>query len=1142
MKKIFYLLVLCLLWAFVPNVQAAFVPTAGIKYYIMQTALTSSKVVGASTSTQPAVMDADKVSSQTFEFIPVSGKTDVYYLKNDDGLYLNNINGATGLVYESAVNATNGLCSEWTLEGSAISAIRLKVGSVATNNYLTSSAVTSGSILTATGTASDTNSAFKLIAATDLIQNNVIDGGFENALNGGAPLGTWTSLPARILGNGGSNSRVNNTVANASTGTNSFLIRFWTDGTSYNKISYKLTSLVTAGKTYKLSFNYRQNTVTTLTVGPIVNAYITTSANDTTLNAISPIDTTTVPATTTTTISNKLIFTTPSSGDCYLVFAKAGDPLQLYLDDLTLIENVPSINPSIPSLALNADKRSAGVNILGNLLTDNIEIEVPAGITASKTELLSGANEIVTFTYSDYHTTIPTGSLIKLKSGSIKTDIPVTASFLESIKTSVNNLSFGTYSRTATITVNANIIDPAVTTSITAPDGITLSASTFSTTAPTTITVTYAGNTSVTGNITFTAGSIVISIPVVATYTAPFVPESGAKYYIMQTTSNRAIGANSTASPVVMNVDKVSSQIFTFVSETSGKVDTYYLKNDAGMYLNKLSGSNWTTSFETAINGTSSEWLINGFTADSIRLKVGASAYLASDAITDLSLLYCDKTNTNANGQFKLVKVTDLVQNNIMDGGFEYAAIDGAPFGKWISSPARTLGGSSNSRVTNSYQSTGAKSFLVRFNGDAASYASISHKLTALIPGAQYRLNFNYKQDGSNAATATTNVYVALTANVDSTAALVGSTTLFKTTPPADLTPSQPVLTGTIIFVAPADSCYLVFEKTADAITASTNFNLYLDDLTLKATTVTIEYQDQSGKSIQPDRVVTADLTVGATYKALASDKAGITVGDVNYVYDVTSIDTVVVAEGNSTIILKFSVAPKVTIKYQDQSGNSIQPDRIVSTDLIAGATYTALASDKAGITVGDVNYAYDVTSVDTVVVIAGNANIVLKFVAPTVTVKYQDQSGNSIQPDRVVSTDLTAGTTYTALTSDKADITVNGSLYNYDTTSTDNVVVVAGNANIVLKFTKLITAINNSQLINNIYCSDKKIIIDFDLPATSAVEFSIYNTQGALLSKEEATFESGRNHKVINANLPSGVYLVKVVQNGQSITKEVIL
>ena len=77
------------------------------------------------------------------------------------------------------------------------------------------------------------------------------------------------------------------------------------------------------------------------------------------------------------------------------------------------------------------------------------------------------------------------------------------------------------------------------------------------------------------------------------------------------------------------------------------------------------------TEFNTEAGGANTEWVLTGTTLSSLRLKVNSSGYLATTALTDGSYLYCDKTVTDANGTFKLVPVSTVVVNNLIDPGFE---------------------------------------------------------------------------------------------------------------------------------------------------------------------------------------------------------------------------------------------------------------------------------------------------------------------------------------------------------------------------------------------------------------------------------------------------------------------------------------
>jgi len=74
-----------------------------------------------------------------------------------------------------------------------------------------------------------------------------------------------------------------------------------------------------------------------------------------------------------------------------------------------------------------------------------------------------------------------------------------------------------------------------------------------------------------------------------------------------------------------------------------------------------------------------------------------------------------------------------------------------------------------------------------------------------------------------------------------------------------------------------------------------------------------------------------------------------------------------------------------------------------------------------------------------------------------------------------------------------------------------------------------------------NIYIQGNSIIADFELALPSEVEISVFNAQGVLLKKVNDNCEGGKIRKVINANLSSGIYLVKMNYNGQVATRKLI-
>lgn len=143
------------------------------------------------------------------------------------------------------------------------------------------------------------------------------------------------------------------------------------------------------------------------------------------------------------------------------------------------------------------------------------------------------------------------------------------------------------------------------------------------------------------------------------------VPTAGVYYNIVQTPSNMVIGSVSTQ-PVVQTSANTFDQAFQFIP-VQGKANTYYIQNYFGMYMNKSTSDNWDMIYQSTTNLLNSEWVItddaSSTTVFRLMLNVN-SKYLATDAVTNNSYLYCDKAVDHVRGLFTLVPATiptDLV-------------------------------------------------------------------------------------------------------------------------------------------------------------------------------------------------------------------------------------------------------------------------------------------------------------------------------------------------------------------------------------------------------------------------------------------------------------------------------------------------
>ncbi|MDD3078443.1 MAG: T9SS type A sorting domain-containing protein [Paludibacter sp.] len=420
-----------ILWFFAVYLNAAVVPSAGIRYYLLQSQTLSGKVIGRSDYNEVIITDCASDTLQQFEFIPVEGKSDTYYLKCSDGNYLLNSTDVPTLTeYDSEMPGTN---AEWILQGSALSEIRLRNAS---SIYLGTDDYNSGSLLMCNKSASDAQTTFKLVAADNMVSGKLVDAGFEQSVVEGTPLGIWVNDNSRTLGNNDAStqnyrSRVVNNGYQCS-GNNAFLLRFYGDENSYTKISRKITGLE-VGATYEFLYNYKQGNSNASDA--TVNCYATINANAESSDAISTMFTSTPPSTTASTqsVQSALISFVAPAKECYIVWAKNSGTSKnyiQYIDDLSLVKTAdaePSIHSTTTSVVLDDENRTAVVNITGALLSDSIRVSVPDGLKTSVSSLSPDASNVgVTISFVGFETV---SSEIIFSSGTVSLKIPVTVTY-----------------------------------------------------------------------------------------------------------------------------------------------------------------------------------------------------------------------------------------------------------------------------------------------------------------------------------------------------------------------------------------------------------------------------------------------------------------------------------------------------------------------------------------------------------------------------------------------------------------------------------------------------------------------------------------------------------------------------------------
>jgi hypothetical protein len=89
---------------------------------------------------------------------------------------------------------------------------------------------------------------------------------------------------------------------------------------------------------------------------------------------------------------------------------------------------------------------------------------------------------------------------------------------------------------------------------------------------------------------------------------------------------------------------------------------------------------------------------------------------------------------------------------------------------------------------------------------------------------------------------------------------------------------------------------------------------------------------------------------------------------------------------------------------------------------------------------------------------------------------------------------------------------------------------------------TGIVNAVKNPNAsVLNVFLQGKKIVADFNLDQSAEASFVVYNVQGMMISKSSQVYSAGKNRQLINGDLSSGVYFVKMTSNGKSIINKII-
>jgi hypothetical protein len=89
---------------------------------------------------------------------------------------------------------------------------------------------------------------------------------------------------------------------------------------------------------------------------------------------------------------------------------------------------------------------------------------------------------------------------------------------------------------------------------------------------------------------------------------------------------------------------------------------------------------------------------------------------------------------------------------------------------------------------------------------------------------------------------------------------------------------------------------------------------------------------------------------------------------------------------------------------------------------------------------------------------------------------------------------------------------------------------------------TSIATGLNNAS-VNRVtnFIRNNKVVSSFNLDVATEVSVSLYNANGMLIESKKIMAQQGKNERVLNATLVSGVYIVKTIIDGKLTVNKII-
>jgi len=695
-------------------------------------------------------------------------------------------------------------------------------------------------------------------------------------------------------------------------------------------------------------------------------------------------------------------FIPTGTADTYYLQNAAGDFLnKSAANNWTTIYSATTDGTNSQWLLLGTDATSIKLRTVSRLTSTNNYLATQ-GTAATGSSLYTdnndGANDAFLLTEIDPTTITPVATPTIIAPASISFNVPLATTFAVS---------------------GVDLVNP-VTISAT---GITFSPSTIAAgTSGVIVTATPSAGV-VNGDITITDGDLTKIVP----YT---LGASIGKWYSMtQLISNLALGYAETGGdnpgPAVVTPDATAlTQVFTFIPVT-GKAGIFNIQNGEGNYLGNAGG--WKSYYNTTLaTPTNNEWTLFGDAFTSLRLKVTSSGYLASNSVTAGSSMYCDKSNTNANGTFMLTEAHAVVINYINAEGVKlkssrtelglvtdetYTATE-ADMASFVDALGVTYYYDSSS--TNSVTVAAGNAFInLKFQGAPSIATSVSAvKFNAPLSQTFTVTGVNLNDDITFSAPVGSGIIFSPTTVAKDAVDAIVTVTASSVVAAGDLTLTSGAATRLIPFTfGPSVGAWFSITQVSTSLAfggssptqpavmtpsvTSDRQVFTLIPVTGKVDTYNIKNAAGSylkGAGYTTTYVAALDgLNTEWTMTGDHYTSVRLKVGSSQYISSdgSTSGSSFYCDKGESATNGEFKLtdANFVTINFQDAVGATIKPSRFES-GVTVDATYTATEADMATFTSGGgVTYYYDATSINSTVLTAGSNSITLKFMgAPAIS------------------------------------------------------------------------------------------------------------------------------------------------------------